>query len=66
MPVLPSVEALELALGEGLGVVVVAEAMPAKPMPAASASAAPDIPRVIFFVGFISCLLIEPSPDGCW
>jgi hypothetical protein len=62
--VLPSADALELALGVGLGVAVVADAMPAKPMPAASARAAPDMPRVIFFVGFISCLLIEPSPDG--
>jgi hypothetical protein len=47
--VLPSAEALELALGEGVGVVV-AEAMPATPIPAPRASAVADRPRVIFFV----------------
>ncbi|VXC62208.1 hypothetical protein ARTHRO9AX_80471 [Arthrobacter sp. 9AX] len=63
--VLPSAEALELALGEGVGVVV-AEAMPATPIPAPRASAAADKPRVIFFVRDILCLLDLPFGDGCW
>jgi hypothetical protein len=58
--VLPSAEVLELALGAGAGVVV-ADAMPATPIPAPRASAVADRPRVIFFVRDISCLLVLPS-----
>jgi hypothetical protein len=56
--VLPSADALELALGAG---VVVAEAMPATPIPVLRASAVAVRPRVIFFVRDISCLLDPPS-----
>jgi len=58
-----SAGALELALGEGLGVVV-ADAMPATPIPALMARAVAERPRAILFLRDIFCLLDLPSRDG--
>jgi hypothetical protein len=58
-----SVEALELALDAGVGVVV-ADAMPATPIPAPTASAVAESPRAILFLRDIFYLLDLPSGDG--
>jgi hypothetical protein len=58
-----SVEALELVLSAGVGVVV-ADAMPATPIPALMARAVAERPRAILFLRDIFCLLDLPSRDG--
>jgi hypothetical protein len=58
-----SVGALEPALGAGLGVVV-ADAIPATPIPALTARAVAERPRAILFLRDIFCLLDLPSRDG--